>query len=517
MATGASFNMATRRSGAKSQASSKGSVLDRAITFFKKLDRRTLAALVGLLVMIGLTGFGLMEKNRRAHVELYPLRLSEHEVEEISQALTSKHFSHTVSPAVDQVFVESGQRTEALNYLMQMGLPRKGPKLETDQGYVPRTGDQQTAILKENLEAQLCFTIRELESVADARVRLAVPQRTYFQDDNKAVKAAVFLKMAPGHELDWRTAAGVISLVSHSVPELTEDNVMLLDHLGMEMTTSQKPESLEQEVEREKELHLQEKLQTALARLYGPDRVHTVVDLSLDFSEEESRAYTPGSSVDNGMVKDSMQSVHEILGGNPANQERTYDQRKEAVNYKYAENYHVKLRKRAKIDRITATVLVDGAAESEVETIKNIVKGGIGIDETDRQDAVYVSVLPWNRRILGVWDREPTLIPNPEQKGPLSPVELAAMAGLTVLGLAVVGALVARHHRPSLGLDQGSKGLSGAAPTGIVDGLHSKQGHETVLTETATHGSRIEALESLVGSQPTKVAKILRTTWLGGP
>lgn len=517
MATGASFNMAARRSSSNSRSHgpSKNSAFDKAVGLFNGLSKRTK---IGLIVFLALSiaglALGYTNQVRGAYVDLYPLKMSRVDVQEISRALTERQFPHTVSPGQDQVLVEPTHRLEAQAYLMSLSLPRSKPPQEPDGKVTPRTRFEQLEASRVNLENQLAFTIRELESVADARVSIAVPERSYLSDDKKTVKASVFLKMAPGFELDRKTSRGVISMVAHSVPELSEENVMILDHLGFDMVSREKPENFEQELEREEERYLREKLQEALSKLYGPDRVHAIVDLSLDFSQEERRVYTPGSPTDDGMVKDSIQLVHEMLEGGSDNADRKYDQRKEAVNYKYVENYFAKLRTKAKVERLTAIVMVDGASESEVDTIMKIVKGGIGIDETNRNDEVYVSILPWNHRIMGIWDQNLSPVFKPETETGPSPMNVAMAVLAAVFGCALAGFLMVRRYRPFLGVDLGGGTASEYRTVGIVDSHHNKGGWQAVLTDGQTKVSRTEALERIVGTEPSRAADILRSTWL---
>lgn len=517
MATGASFNMAARRSSSNSRARvpADSSPFNRFANRLIGLDRKSKIVLIAVVVFVvaGLT-FGFVSQARGAYVDLYPLAMSESDVQEISHALTAKQIPHTVSPAQDRVQVEPSRKLEAQAYLLTLSLPRLKPARGAENKVAPRTRLEQLEASRENLENQLAFTICELESVADARVSIAVPENSYLERDKNVVKASVFLKMAPGFELDRQIARGVTALVAHSVPKLSEENVTLLDHLGFNMAAKDEPENFEQQIEREEELYLRQKLQEALSKLYGPERVHAVVDLSLDFSQEERRVYTPGSPTDDGMVKDSIQLVHEMLESGDEKSARKYDQRKEAVNYKYVENYFAKLRTKAKVERLTATVLVDGASRSEVETIIEIVKGGIGIDEINREDRVYVSTLPWNRRLAGVWEKNLTPVFNPETESGPSPMDIALAVAVGLFSCLLAGFLVVRRYRPFLGVEPGGVSASPYHTVGIVDSGQDKSGQCTALSDGRTRVSRTEALERVIGSEPSRAADILRSTWL---
>lgn len=513
MATGASMNMHKRRTGMRTTPQVR-KPWEKGIDFLKGLSTRAQILLAsGVFAMMLLTGVGVHSSASNAHVPLYPIPLSEQDVRDVSRALTAHGIEHTVTPQMDQVELHPSDRLEARAYLAERSLPRNRLP-ETEPGSsISRTRLEQLEAQRSQLENELAYTVGQMEEIDDARVQLAFPEKTYFLDDQKAVTASLFLKMHRGEELTREAANGIASLVAHSVPELHVENVSILDHRGRELRTKEEPETFYQEVQLEKERQLQDKLQAALGHIYG-DRVHAVVNLTLDFSEEEQRRYTPGSPTDDGMVKDSIQLVHEMLEGASKDESKKYDQKKEAVNYKYMENYFAKLRRQAKIERVTATVLVDGAAQSEVPEIQNIVKGSIGIDEVGRGDEVYVSTLPWNHRVMGVWSKPVTPVPVPGGEQTSAPLELA-VAGLGFVAIfGVAGFLLTRKYRPLLGVEMGG---GGSNVHSIVDHNAAKDGTFIHYSDhTATNSSRVDALEKMVVAEPTKVADLLKTTWLSG-
>jgi flagellar biosynthesis/type III secretory pathway M-ring protein FliF/YscJ len=164
-----------------------------------------------------------------------------------------------------------------------------------------------------------------------------------------------------------------------------------------------------------------------------------------------------------------------------------------------------------KIDRITATVMVDGASEEELAAVAGIVKGAIGIDES-RLDNIFVTGLPWNHK---VWEEapEPAAAVAPAQDShSLLWEALALGTGMFLLGLVGAG-LLSKRVNPLLGVTVGSS-ESHNGINGIVDHGSNKNGQTTHLDVTASNGNRMEALENLVTSKPESVASLLRTTWL---
>jgi len=472
------------------------------------LDGKTKMAIGGLLLLfVMVLGCGARAAQSNRFVDLYPVKMSEESVREVSMALTDHRVVHTVAPAQDGILLHPSEVRDAQAYLAGRSLPRFHPQDTGKKPFSP-TSLQQLQHQRQQLESELVYTLRQVDGVIDARVRLAFPDKTYFRDDSKIVTASVYLQLSKNLE----SVAGIASLVAHSVPELQPENVTIVDQNGKEIGRTEEPLGLEYRVQTQMEERLQEKLQLALGKMYGQG-VHAVVDLTLDFSQEEVRRYTPGSVSDDGMVKDSIQLVHEMLEGSTQETSKKYDQKKEAINYKYTENYFAKLRQRAKVERITASVLVNNASDEEKAMIENIVKGAIGIDES-RNDQVYVSTAPWNQQVMQTWSQPvaPMAVADSE-KEPSSPLDYAGLAIGCCLVLAASGLVLTRRTKPVLG--GGRIPRQNAACQGIVDHKQSKDGSGTLDTaQTAPQQDRVQSLEALMDSQPQKVASLLRSTWL---
>ena len=86
------------------------------------------------------------------------------------------------------------------------------------------------------LEGELTETVRQVEGVADAYIKLAIPEQTYFRDDSRPTTATVLVKLEPSAKLTREQIAGIVHLVSFSVPELAPENVKIVDTMGMDLT-----------------------------------------------------------------------------------------------------------------------------------------------------------------------------------------------------------------------------------------------------------------------------------------
>ncbi|MBX9813649.1 MAG: flagellar M-ring protein FliF [Sphingomonas sp.] len=130
------------------------------------------------------------------------------------------------------------------------------------------------------LQGELVRTLHQMSGVRQARVHLAIPERALFRGDRAVPKAAVSITLRPGHALTPDRVAGVQRLVAASVPDLPEEQVVVLDGDGNVVsprpatptdpaaeTTSLTPESEER---RAIQLYYQARARRALdARLPG--------------------------------------------------------------------------------------------------------------------------------------------------------------------------------------------------------------------------------------------------------
>ncbi|MFA5506290.1 MAG: flagellar M-ring protein FliF C-terminal domain-containing protein [Vulcanimicrobiota bacterium] len=506
MATGIQTSVQrSRRSQLSAQTSSR-SPWSKPVEWWGGLSRRVKSLIGGLLLVLLIAGlFGAREAQSKRFGDLYPLKLNTQDVTEISAVLSNSGIDHTVTPAADGIQLHPTEIKMARALLAGRALPRHLPEPPKDDSKLP-TADMRKAEERRRLESELVSVLRQMDGINDARVTLALPPRSYFRDELLEVKASVFLKLAPDYSVSQEVARGITSLISHSVPELKPENVSLLDDNGAEIA-GQSLDGLDSWTEHE--VKLQTKLQNLLTRAFG-DRAHAVVNVEFDYSQDEHRSFTPGPPEYKGVIADSSQLIEEFLDGESKENGKKFGSRKEARNFVYAQNSHINLRMKPKISRITATVLLDGASEDEVRLVNEMVKGAIGVDES-RSDQVFVSGLPWNRDL---WKGETT---------PVAPVEvgesgliyqaLGLSVGMFLLGLVGAG-LLHRRTRPVMGVSLGNSEQQSV--NDIVDHRHQKTGVSTSLEHTTSHGSRMEALESLVHCRPKKAAELLRTTWLKG-
>ena len=82
------------------------------------------------------------------------------------------------------------------------------------------------------IQGELARTLVGLEGIADARVHIAIPERTLFRASQTRPKAAVTLHLEAGHVFSAQRVNGVRELVASAVPDLDARNVVVLSSDG---------------------------------------------------------------------------------------------------------------------------------------------------------------------------------------------------------------------------------------------------------------------------------------------
>ncbi|KQM61787.1 MULTISPECIES: flagellar basal-body MS-ring/collar protein FliF [unclassified Sphingomonas] len=86
--------------------------------------------------------------------------------------------------------------------------------------------------LRQARETELAKSIGEIESVADARVHLAMPESSVFVRDNAQPSASVIVRLEPGRSLTQAQVRSIVNLVASSVPGMKADQVTIIDQMG---------------------------------------------------------------------------------------------------------------------------------------------------------------------------------------------------------------------------------------------------------------------------------------------
>lgn len=468
-----------------------------ALQFLKSLPPRTraLGAGAATLLLAGWLGWAAYS-GAHAPQALHPVPVPSSQLVEMAGELTRQGIPFQVSAGRDGLLVAPDQRVAALQALESRGLPRTLEEEPAAGAFNPMlTPDERRAAEARALEAELERSLRRLEGVADAEVKVARPDRGLFDEGETPVTATVQLSLQRGVELTGAQVQGVSQMVAFSVPDLVPENVRVVDRAARVLNPDGPGEvPLDaQELQVRMEDHLTSRLQEQLDRVLGPDRALASVHVDLDHSQVETERKIYGGPGQAGSVLTGNHKTAETMQS--GDDERDYRKVQEAAKYAVNEALIRSVERLPRVSRTTCSVAVDNLSPEVAQTIERLAAASVGLDE-GRGDRLEVVSLPFASRA--------TLAPEPARIAPVAatapwlPVG-AAVACAVLLGLAAFAGL--RRHPQADATPR--EPLAGVA--GPVDLLTTK----TDLTETRVHPVR-----NLERMEPRRLAEALKTTWL---
>ena len=525
-----------------------------------------LLGVAGLAVVLVALWAGAREADWRV---LFP-NLSERDGGQVIERLTQMNVPYRFAEGGGTLLVPAARVHELRMKLAAGGLPTgagtgsAGYEL-LDKNNFGQTQGQERMKMQRAIEGELTTTIQSLDSVKAARVHLALPQQNGFFREQQKPSASVVLTLHPGRTLDRGQIAGIVRVVSGSVPELAARAVSVVDSTGALLSASgdddaaQGLDSQQLQYRREVEAGHLKRVLALLEPVVGRDNVRASVSAEIDFSQtmQTAEAYRPNQGADARMAvreqrsEESTQPGTAPVGGVPgatSNQPATpatapisgpaqalqaagggtaaaAARREAATRFEVDKTVTVTRNAAGAVRRLSAAVVVNhrtgmdpkGKAtstpltEGEIEQLTALVQQGIGFD-AQRGDVVKVINAPFRVEAVAPAD-EPPLWQQPWLKDMLrsaaAPVSLALVALVIVFSLIrpAIRAVMAPPSAPAPGsrLDEvvgGDPALPG--PAGRLPALAAPQ-----------QADRIEAARELARQNPAAMAQLVRG-WVNG-
>ncbi len=387
-----------------------------------------------------------------------------------------------------------------------------------DRGGIGVSEFQQRVNFKRAVEGELVRTILRFRSVEDARVHIALPEKSIFLRDEKEPSASVFLKLRPGADLTPEQVSAIRNLVAASVENLKPENVVIIDDRGRNLTATlddreDEISSKQLKIRREFERDLERKIQSALESALGYGNVKVRVSVELDFSRTQRREeiYDPDMTAVVSEQKRKEKTTGAPVGGVPGTaanippgtgavqgQMGTVTEKKETItNYEVSRKEIVSVDPTLRIKRMSVGVIVNSALEGvDTGKIESIVSAAVGLDPK-RGDTLSVVAVPF---------KKPT--PLAEEAPPVPPwqkflIPVAVGAVLAVLLIFGLLRFLRRRRRAPAPVE---------VPAPPAEEVPTIAGAEA-LRETARELEVVRTVTEVARKEPKKVAALLKL-WL---
>ncbi|MBY5962273.1 MULTISPECIES: flagellar basal-body MS-ring/collar protein FliF [Marinobacter] len=253
--------------------------------------------------------------------------LSAYNPQDVTTILDSNGIDYKMDPRTGALLVPSEQVYNARLKLAAEGVTDQktmGYELLDQERGLGTSQFMETISYRRGLEGELARTIAAMRGVRNARVHLAIPERSVFIRDAREPTASVFLEVFAGRRPEPEQIRAIVNLVAGSIPMMNRDQVTVVDQNGNLLTG----DDVQAETDRMKDQYeytsrVEERLTRRVASLIGPivgeGRYRAEVTADLDFSavERAEELYNPEQQAVRSERELSEQRVAGAQGGIP--------------------------------------------------------------------------------------------------------------------------------------------------------------------------------------------------------
>ncbi len=505
---------------------------------------------------------GVLMWNRAPEYAVLFSNLDERDGGQIIAALGQQNVPYRMSANGTAILVPQAQVHETRLRLAAEGLPKGGlagfELMDGQKLGISQFNEQVN--YQRALEGELSRTVQAIDAVASARVHLAMPKQTAFLRDDQRPTASVMVNLRPGRILDQNQVAGIVHLVSSSVPRMHAEGVKIVNQDGTLLTVQADPlmraglNANQLEYVRAMEKAFIERIENILVPMVGKDNFRAQVAADVDFNQVEQTAetYKPNPTPDQAIRSQQTNEIINPLPGAqgvpgaltnqppaPATAPLTAPpagpgagqglqgvnsaNRSAVLNYELDRNIqHIK-QAVGQLKRLSVAVVVnnrtipgtDGApttvalTEEEIARITNLVREAVGYN-ADRGDTINVANSAFATELS---EPVPPLWKDPEMID-LGKQGLNWLLVLLVVLLAYFGVI-----RPLLRtvVPPKTKAEEAAAAGEEAEGEEGEEGVRVTLSgagEEESFEERLERARNLARNDPKTVANLIKD-WMG--
>ncbi|GMV45512.1 MAG: flagellar M-ring protein [Pseudomonadota bacterium] len=540
--------------------------------------RTQLAALLGLAALAAIV-VALVGGARDGEYRVLFAGLSQKDGGQVIERLAQMNVPYRFAEGAGGALMVPAARVHELRMkLAAAGLPSGGAGSAggssgyevLDKSPFGQTQGQERMSMQRAIEGELVRSIQSLSPVQSARVHLALPQMNGFFREQQKPAASVVLNLQPGRALERSQVAGIVHLVSSSVPELAPKAVSVIDSNGTLLAGAGRGEGESEGLDSQQlayrseiEASLLKRVVALLEPVVGRDNVRASVSADIDFAQvlQTAEAYSPNQggeakpTVREQRTEESSQPGSTTAAGVPGAQSNQppvpatapvngaaqtlqaagggssgggTSRREQATRFEVDKTVTVTKNAVGSVKRLSAAVVVNHRtstdakgkttsaplADKELEQLTALVQQGIGYNAA-RGDQVKVVNVPFRSEPVSA----PEAVPLWQQPWLTDLLRSAAApAALALVALVIVFTLV----RPAVvALLAAAPAAAAAAPGAqlsevVGDAAPAAAGNPMLpALEGPRASAKLEAARKLARDNPAAVAHIVRG-WVSG-
>ncbi|MEG7378338.1 flagellar basal-body MS-ring/collar protein FliF [Bacillus subtilis] len=259
-----------------------------------KLQKILMISALAAIIIIGIIISVFASSSKMA--PLYK-DLSAEEAGHIKEELDAKKVPNELSNGGTVISVPEDQVDSLKVQLAAEGLPKTG---SIDYSFFGQnagfglTDNEFDMVKVKATQTELSNLINEMDGIKNSKVMINLPKDAVFVgEEQSAASASIVLQVQPGYTLEQSQVNGLYHLVSKSVPNLKEDNIVIMDQNSTYYDKSDSDAgsyadsySSQQGIKSQVEKDVQKHVQTLLGTMMGQDKVVVSVTADIDFTKE---------------------------------------------------------------------------------------------------------------------------------------------------------------------------------------------------------------------------------------
>ncbi len=363
---------------------------------------------LGMLILIVLTiaaaTFFLTKAMEPDWVTLYT-DLNEVNTISIVENMKKNGYRYKVSEDKKTILVPSNVRDEMRLFVAENDLIKNSDSgFELLDDMQLGSTDFKNKLTKQRIfQGEITRAIEKIQGIKYAKVQLAEPERSIFEDNDERPTASVVLVLEPGYKIKSAQVKAIKNLVAYSVPRMSPDQVFITDQSGNSLSDETSKNSTDMESFKSNlEKQTANKVSDVLEKIVGKGNVSVQVNADIDFNSAKStiESYIPVNDKGEGVITSSQTEVetyenpNNVPNPNNVNQRNlNYSKQKSSINYNVSKEVKQVIYAPGTIKRLSIAVAINKIlTESEKEEIKNLVLSAAGVDYS-RGDVISVSGL----------------------------------------------------------------------------------------------------------------------------
>ena len=369
---------------------------------------------LGMLFLIVLTiiaaTFFLSKALEPDWVVLYS-DLSEVDTLNIVEGMKKNGYRYKISEDHKSILVPSKFKDELRIYVAENDLIKnKDTGFELLDDMQLGSTDFKNKLTKQRIfQGELVRSIEKIQGIRFARVQIAEPERSIFDDSDEKPTASVILVLDPGHKLTSAQVKAIKNLVAYSIPRMTPEQVFITDQSGNNLSDETSKSSTDMEsFKGNLEKDTAKKVSNVLEKIVGKGNVSVQVNADIDFNSAKAtiESYIPvGENKETGVVTSSqtetetyenpnnVQNPQNLTPPVTVNRNLNYTKQKTSVNYNVSKEVKQVVYAPGTIKRLSIAVAINKVlTDEEKDEIKNLVQSASGVDFS-RGDTISISGL----------------------------------------------------------------------------------------------------------------------------